>query len=129
MKIKTSELIDVALDWAVAKCEGHALPPFPGRSGIKECWINVSPAGHEVFAPSTDGSQGVPIIEREGIQWINNGRSDRAGKPYKWLATKDFSDPLRNFYGPTILVACLRCYVASRLGDEVDVPEELCHEG
>jgi hypothetical protein len=28
-------------------------------------------------------------------------------------------------YGPTPLIAAMRCYVASRLGDEVDVPEEL----
>jgi hypothetical protein len=28
-------------------------------------------------------------------------------------------------YGPTPLIAAMRCYVASKLGDEVDVPEEL----
>jgi hypothetical protein len=28
-------------------------------------------------------------------------------------------------YGPTPLVAAMRCYVASQLGDEVDVPDEL----
>ena len=27
--------------------------------------------------------------------------------------------------GPTKLIAAMRCYVASKLGDEVDVPEEL----
>ena len=27
--------------------------------------------------------------------------------------------------GPTPLVATMRCYVASKLGDEVDVPDEL----
>ena len=27
--------------------------------------------------------------------------------------------------GPTPLIAAMRCFVASRLGDEVDVPEEL----
>jgi hypothetical protein len=26
---------------------------------------------------------------------------------------------------PTPLIAAMRCYVASKLGDEVDVPEEL----
>jgi hypothetical protein len=25
-----------------------------------------------------------------------------------------------------MLIAALRCFVASRLGDEVDIPEELC---
>ena len=28
-------------------------------------------------------------------------------------------------YGPTPLIAAMRRYVASKLGDEVDVPEEL----
>jgi hypothetical protein len=27
--------------------------------------------------------------------------------------------------GPTPLVAAMRCYVASKMGDEVDVPEDL----
>jgi hypothetical protein len=27
--------------------------------------------------------------------------------------------------GPTPLVAAMRCYVASKLGDEVEVPDEL----
>jgi hypothetical protein len=29
------------------------------------------------------------------------------------------------FFGPTPLFAAMRCYVASKLGDEVDVPEDL----
>lgn len=29
------------------------------------------------------------------------------------------------YYGPTPLIAICHCYVASKLGDEVDVPEEL----
>ena len=29
------------------------------------------------------------------------------------------------YSGPTPLIAAMRCYVASKLGDEVDVPEEL----
>ena len=28
-------------------------------------------------------------------------------------------------YGPTPLIAAMRCYVASKLGDEVEVPVEL----
>lgn len=28
-------------------------------------------------------------------------------------------------YGPTPLIAAMRCYVASKLGDEVDVPDEM----
>lgn len=28
--------------------------------------------------------------------------------------------------GPTPLISAMRCYVAFKLGDEVDVPDELC---
>jgi hypothetical protein len=28
-------------------------------------------------------------------------------------------------HGPTPLIAAMRCYVASKLGDEVEVPKEL----
>lgn len=27
--------------------------------------------------------------------------------------------------GPTPLIAAMRCFVASRLGDEIEIPEEL----
>ena len=29
-------------------------------------------------------------------------------------------------FGPTPLIAAMRCYVSGKLGDEVDIPEELC---
>jgi hypothetical protein len=28
-------------------------------------------------------------------------------------------------YGPTPLIAAMRCFVSSRLGDEVEIPKEL----
>ncbi len=28
-------------------------------------------------------------------------------------------------HGPTPLIAAMRCYVASKLGDEIEIPEEL----
>jgi hypothetical protein len=29
------------------------------------------------------------------------------------------------YYGPTPLIAAMRCYVASKIGLEVEIPEEL----
>jgi hypothetical protein len=37
--------------------------------------------------------------------------------------TKDAQDIVQS--GPTPLTAAMRCYVASKLGDEVEVPDEL----
>ena len=120
-RIKTDALKGAALDWAVAKCEGHSLPPFPGRGqtrGPKECWINVSPSSHETFSPSTDWGRGGPIIEREHI-WLTHHVAAKMHGAHK-------GDDVRFQKGPTPLIAAMRCYVASKLGDELDVPAELC---
>ena len=106
--MKTSDLTGAALDWAVATCEGDELAAkniqFPMYA--KFC-IKVS--------PSTDWSQGGPIIERERLDIYGYDGEN-------WCA----NDNLRaTQYGPTPLVAAMRCYVASKLGDEVNVPEEL----
>ena len=92
--MKTSELVGKPLDYMVAECEYTKYYPH--------------------ISPSTDWSQGGPIIEREGIGIfpLGNGRGWAAG--------------LRS--GPTPLIAAMRCYVASKLGDEVDVPTELTVE-
>jgi hypothetical protein len=100
MKIKTNELIDDALDWAVALAENWAGADF------------------EAKPYSTDWSQGGPIIEREGICL------HRYKGTAEWSGTYSAQDP--EYFGSTPLIAAMRCYVSSKLGDEVDVPEELC---
>ena len=101
MKMKTSELTGAALDWAVAKCEGH-LPEGYSFDPHIHCY-------------STSWTKGGPIIEREKIAIDFDGAA--------WCAS-DNHKPLAN-YGPTPLIAAMRCYVASKLGDDVKIPEEL----
>ena len=125
MKIKVSEATPLQLGWLVAKCEGatdewHTYKPFfwDGVPCVRE-------AGHDVeYTPSTDWAQGGPIIEREEcvatIERLNSG-DFRVQMPYDRQAEM----PGRYFYGPTPLIAAMRCYVASKLGDEVEIPEEL----
>jgi len=67
---------------------------------------------------STDPSQSWPIIERERIATIPCGEHWNA-------AMDDQTLDVFPFEGPTPLIAAMRCYVASKLGDEVEVPEEL----
>ncbi len=109
--MKTNELIGPALDWAVAKCEGETqIVQFSPLASSKH-----------YYAPSRKWAQGGPIIERE-IDQISryeaypDYRADR-------FATDDYEDC--HAIGPTPLIAAMRCYVASKLGDEVDIPEEL----
>ena len=112
--MRVSELTGVALDWAVhfalhGSCEGYA--------------------EHEY---STDWSQGGSIIERERIAvtctpdawcaYAHDGLQDvvihgvHAGKAYNWKYKQNAETPL---------IAAMRCYVASKLGDEVEIPAEL----
>jgi len=120
VEMKTSELTGPALDWAVAQCEGVAVEHI--NDGINRCLL-MSMGGR--YTPSTDWSQGGPIVERERISVCTEFATD------EWAAwspapTLDNAELQRAFgYGPTPLIAAMRCYVASKLGDNVDIPEEL----
>ena len=114
MRIKTSELTGPALDWAVAQCEEIAVELYAGSF-----WADPHNTGRKwyMWRPHADWSQGGPIIERERI------RIDPRGV---WCAAHD-SCEWTHHTGETPLIAAMRCYVASKLGDEIDVPDELLH--
>jgi len=120
MKLKTSELTGEALDWAVAKCEGGgaAYVNTHSRGEVLMLSDDIHPWSRgDTWGPSYNWSQGGPIIEREGIT------IEYEGDPQKWCACI-MAD--QEVYGPTALIAAMRCYVAFKFGDEVEVPEELC---
>jgi hypothetical protein len=111
MKINTSELTGAALDWAVAWAENITIKHFSGVFYLLD--------GDE-WNPTRNWAQGGPIIEREEIS------VDRMGGAW----TADITDSVGGYIehtesGPTPLIAAMRCYVASKLGDEVEIPEEL----
>lgn len=106
MKIKANELTRPALDWAVAKCVGAAWALWRFKEAYADGEMHYS----------TDWSEGGPIIEQERITLLPCD-SD-------WEAQSS-TTPLIAVEGPTPLIAAMRCYVASKLGDEVDIPEEL----
>lgn len=100
--MKTSDLKDLALDWAVAKAIGEYKPVA-------------------VPSYSTDWAQGGQIIESENIGLV-------CQQPYSTRRCSYRQTPdggVFYYYGPTPLIAAMRCYVASKLGDEVEIPEEL----
>ena len=120
MKIKTAEATGPALDWLVAKCDGLEFD-----EDYQPIWFE-----HDGFAapraeyhPSTDWSQGGPIIEREGISLVCLFFSPQIG--HIWQATTYRDDQIIAGHGPTALIAAMRCHVASELGDEVEIPEKL----
>lgn len=113
--MKVSELQGAALDWAVAKCEEHdTLITYAPMQVLYE------PKGKRswyVYRPSTNWAQGGPIIEREVI-CVGSGMDAPT-----WYANKGLGN--YHQFGPTPLVAAMRCYVASKLGDQIELPEEL----
>lgn len=120
MKIKTSELTGVALDWAVAKCEGVEVEYID--DSITRCLL-IKPSGSGIFTPSTNWAQGGPLIEREWLDvtpWPNE-----TDESQRWQCVQYDTVGYVSAFGETPLVAAMRCYVASKLGDEIDVPEDL----
>ena len=107
--MQTNELTGAALDWAVAQCY---LTAHDAETNL--LMVTVGDDNGWKFSPSTDWAQGGPIIEREKIKLSN-------AKGCGWFAYCGVHDA----QGPTPLIAAMRCYVASKMGDEVDVPKEL----
>lgn len=133
MKIKTQDLIGPALDWAVRKIERLEIAPrievvtsvARGRHCRVIDDVHYNSRGREYFtyySPSTDWSQGGPIIDREDINLMHaepGSMNDQAGIQCTAHKNGLYSD------GITPLIAAMRCFVASKLGDEVDIPEVL----
>jgi hypothetical protein len=99
--MKTSELKGAALDWAVDKAQGKfCLYPYA--------------------AYSTDWAKGGPIIEREGICLS----CVVTMAPWDARIYVPDEEPWQA-KGTTPLIAAMRCFVASKLGNTVDIPKEL----
>lgn len=136
--MKTSELQGAALDWAVAKAEGVL-----ESATVKRLGFLCIHAGHPdgVLNYSAKWALGGPIIDRDGIatRRLGNGTwhaimsrdlgEDEAARwslyTFKGVRRTASTSRMCRFDGPTQLIAAMRCYVALRLGENVDVPKEL----
>lgn len=136
MKHKTAELTGALLDAAVALADGRlvvkdepgwdkgdlkALRKEYGGDFVVRWYSGSDPTevgGWEPLAnqgsPSTDWDIGGPIIDREDIQLGGYGTSRSA-------EIRDDAAPWVQMWGETTLIAAMRCYVARKLGDEVDL--------
>lgn len=135
--MKTCELEGNALDWAVATIDGRTIRRDPMGFGNKSeggYWIweevpggNINKAVYQKigrnYSPSTKWEQGGPLIDKiEGLEvrrWMESApeskyQAEIHSREGDWVA-----------FGPTILIAAMRCMVASKLGDEVNLPSEL----
>jgi hypothetical protein len=121
MKIRTQALTLLQLDYAVAKANGdESRLLFEGDSDQGITGMRFDPH-HAKWSPSTQWDQAGPIIDREDIHW---GFGTKDGN--KVVIASKFGHHVKPLLGPTPLIAAMRCFVASRLGDKVEIPEELC---
>jgi hypothetical protein len=134
--MKVSELTGHALNWAVAMAEGDKVyRPRLGRpadwdkeaylkDGSDDRWVvrvenrRVAHFVDWTYNPSKDWMQGGPIIERERINLWSEG--------HDWEASH-YGEHI--VWGESPLIAAMRCYVASKLGNEIDIPAELLNQG
>lgn len=107
-KVKTSDLSGIALDWAVSKCEG--LPAVHNPEKFLQRYLN----NWQFCRFSGNWGMGGEIIQSERISVVDQGGD-------YWRALHGWQESV----GETPLIAAMRVYVAFKLGDEVDVPEEL----
>ena len=117
MRMKTAELTGAALDWAVELASGthwsaNGYFIYGGSCSASAQYTD------KCASYSTDWAQGGPIIERAGICLDAPAPGD-----IEWTAMSGLFRSMT--FGPTLLIAAMRCYVASKLGDEVEIPKEL----
>lgn len=117
--IKVSEAQGPVLDWAVAKAEGRRVElnhQYTDETRF-DGWWQLGP-GHwqPLNKYSTNWAQGGPIVERERID-VDYDPGEKM-----WIGHWFGSVEHAMAYGPTPLIAAMRCYVASKLGNVVEVP-------
>lgn len=123
MKKRVSELEGAELDYAVAVALGekgvrigtnnitrervclHEMEC--GIVGVNEVW----------FCPSTKWQDGGPIIERERID-VTYAYDCWCGMVWD----NETIEPKIDQFGTTPLIAAMRCFVTSKLGEEVELP-------
>ena len=103
--IKVAEATERQLNWLVARIEGDELPKSGGKG----------------LDYSSDWAHGGPIIERERISI----RPDVSTPNFRAFVIRPPEGMSHRYIGPTPLIAAMRCYVASKLGNQINVPEEL----
>lgn len=129
MKIKTSELIGSALDWAVAKVEGHHL--FLEVDGKWRCEIgkdgahDVGVSGIYGYSPSTDWNKGGPLIDRSRMSFVTQGTGRELWDGKKPILALPSELNYKIGSGETHLIAACRAIVSTKLGDEIEIPQEL----
>lgn len=156
MKVKTAKLTGLALRYAVAVCEGYnvgvitieeqwerfiegAIPEEMEKyakeyaeikSGFKDGWCKIHEDGYKSIPDArawnydTDWSVVGPIVDRENIYF--SPLPDKGIRAFQFINHEYIN--MLDCWGERIsrCIVAMRCYVLSKLGEEVEIPDELC---
>ncbi len=125
MQVNVNEVSGQILDYLAAKCLGYTLTS-DGISNLlergRELLILGPNSSSLSFSPSTNPAHAWPIIELDRI-WIK----------FPFMVEGDveaihghFGFPkIINAFGPTALIATMRCFVKSKFGNTVEIPDDV----
>lgn len=129
MLVKSYDLNGIALDYAVAKAKNHQYrcPWMLEQDGYKawksyeRAWGNFHPNYSEDSTFTSCFMEELKIsvmhVEEDDPFPIEDG---------PWTAAVPNSD--YGYTGPTALIAICRCYVSYKLGEDIEIPNELFKE-
>ena len=130
-KKRVAELEGAQLDWAVAVASGEPLSVDAWQSSDKPgtlpfVMVGTGEGDKRVYYPSSSWCHGGQIIERERIGLAS--QKNLEGSAWEWVACKggydnSYHTNCVHMVAATPLIAAMRAFVASKLGDEVEVPE------
>jgi hypothetical protein len=118
MKVRVSEAEGQVLDYLVAQAMGKKI--YRSKSGrwMTANYGDFNPRhGTPWFEPTRSWGYAGLIIELEKIE-LNLSENE-------WVATRIEPPAVSEARSLRPLIAVMRCYVISKLGDEVEVPDEL----
>jgi Protein of unknown function (DUF2591) len=129
MIVRTINLIGIQLDYAVAIASGATNFHYDtvacfwltldGRQRVLSSGWSTQQSYH----PSTNWAQAGPIIEANKIALLADPNDYE-----EWRAVAYKNGARHQRYGPSALIAAMRCYVTSQLGDEIEIPDCLTGE-
>ena len=122
MKTKTQDLEGEALNYAATLADKWNAYLIMDHAGALHTYYRHDQHGSIVYPNYLNWSDAGPVIERERIEL----KIPEAKEFGQWMALiTDASGDYIHRSGPTPLIAAMRCFIQSRLGDEVEIPEEL----
>ena len=145
--VSTQELSGPALDWAIAKAEGkhlvrrHArflelanhyrMSPEKMKYFTKELppdewtWLNSIGSMEQIELSSTNSEKAWTLLNEGHISLrapTDGALPSEGESKLAWIAQTAQNVTM---HGPTASIALWRCYVALKLGNEVDIPTDL----